>query len=260
MDGTQFATCARMRLSLRLLLGLSLVASATLGCATPAPLVRLTPKTADVIWVGGRASVQATNNNIRVGTAFEYQDGPMLAMRVEIENDTTARMEVGPEDFTFTDCLGEAIASCMPTLAAVDPEKVLASLDVAQSQEVAQSANDQALLGTLVILSAVGGHHHGAGVRTAVALDAMQSDAATHDSAQASFGMRRQIWSNQALRRNTLDPGQGTSGLVFLPIDLRAGYVWFNIRLPGTVFQFPFRQTVTQVHLQTTVNPPEHPY
>jgi|HubBroStandDraft_6_1064221.scaffolds.fasta_scaffold194590_2 hypothetical protein len=252
-----------MRLSLRLLIGPSLVASATLGCATPAPLVRLTPKTNDVIWVGGRASVQATTNNIRVGTAFEYQDGPMLAMRVEIENDTTARMEVGPEDFTFTDCLGEAIASCMPTLAAVDPEKVLASLDVAQSREVAQAANDQALLGTMVILSAVGevgGHRHGSGVRTAVALDAMQSDAATHDSAQASYGVRRQIWSNQALRRNTLDPGQGTSGLVFLPIDLRAGFVWFNVRLTGAVFQFPFRQMVTQVRLQTPVNPPERPY
>jgi len=243
-----------MRSSLRILLGLSLVASATLGCATPAPLVRLTPKATDVIWVGGRASVQATNNNIRAGTAFEYQDGPMLAMRVEIENDTTARMEVGPEDFTFTDCLGAAIASCVPTLAAIDPEKVLASLDVAQSREVAQSANDQALLGTLVILSAVGavgGHHHDAGLRTAVALDTMQGDAAAHDSAQASFGVQRQIWSNQALRRNTLDPGQGTSGLVFLPINLQAGYVWFNVRLAGAVFQFPFRQTVTQVQMPT---------
>ena len=75
----------------------------------------------------------------------------------------------------------------------------------------------------------------------------MQSNAAAHDSAQASFGERRQIWSNQALRRNTLDPGQGASGLVFLPIDLRAGYVWFNVRLAGAVFQFPFQQVVTQV-------------
>ncbi|HZL17526.1 MAG TPA: hypothetical protein VFG23_07260 [Polyangia bacterium] len=240
---------------------LSLLASATLGCATPAPLVRLNPKATDITWVGGRATVQATNNNIRVGTAFEYQDGPMLAMRVEIENDTTARIEVAPADFTFTDCLGEAIASCMPTLAAVDPEKVLASLDVAQSREVAESANDQALLGTLVILSAVGdvgAHHHGSGLRTAVALDAMQSDASTHDSAQASFGVRRQIWSNQALRRNTLDPGQGTSGLVFLPIDLRAGYVWFNVRLAGAVFQFPFQQVVTQI--QPPAPTPVRPY
>jgi hypothetical protein len=248
-----------MRLSPSTLLCLSLIAATSAGCATPAPLVRLTPKSADVVWIGGRASVQETNNNIRVGTAFEHQDGPMLALRVEIENDTTARMEVGPEDFTFTDCLGEAVTSCLPTLAAFDPEKVLANLDVARARDVADASNAQALLGTLVILSAVGdlGSRHSSGIRTAVAVDNLQGNAVAHDSAQASFGVQRQMWSDQALRRNTLDPGQGTSGLVFLPIDLRAGYVWFNVRLPGAVFQFPFKQVVTQI--LPTAGPPARP-
>ena len=37
------------------------IAALLFGCATPAPIYRLDPRAPDVIWVGGRASVQQEN-------------------------------------------------------------------------------------------------------------------------------------------------------------------------------------------------------
>jgi hypothetical protein len=236
------------------------LAIALVGCATPAPLVRLTPRATDVIWVGGRASVQQEEAGVRVASAFEHQDGRTLGVRVEIDNHTAARLEVGPGDITFTTCVDETIASCAPTLRVIDPEQVLAALDVAQSRGAADAASSQAFLGTMVLLSAVGdvasvagGHPHpSVGLNTLATANLMESDSATRDREQSTIAVQRQIWSNQALRRNTLDPGQGTGGLVYLPINLRAGYVWLHATVAGSVFHFRFEQIVTQATIPRT--------
>ena len=77
----------------------------------------------------------------------------------------------------------------------------------------------------------------------------MEGDAAAGNSAQASLAAQQQIWSDQALRRNTLFPGQGTSGLVYLPINYQARYVWLQITVAGRLFPFHFVQVVTRVEL-----------
>jgi len=232
---------------------LSMGGLVAVGCATPLPLVRLNPDAPDIVWVGGRASVQKETTGVRVAAAFEHQDGSNLALRVEIENRTTDRLEVSPQEMTYSTCSGLQLASCAPSQRVIDPEQVLTALDVAQSRGVADAANSQALNGTLVLLSAVGdvaSAAHGrptTGSGTLVAASAMESDAAARNSAQASIGVQQQIWSDQALRRNTLFPGQGTTGLVYLPINNQATYVWLQITVAGRLFPFHFAQASTPV-------------
>ncbi|HVV53149.1 MAG TPA: hypothetical protein VHO06_26060, partial [Polyangia bacterium] len=231
----------------------SLAIVALAGCATPAPLVRLNPDAADVIWVGGRASVQRMETGVRVAAAFEHQDGRALAVRVEVENGTGDRLEVDPRDITYAVCRTADARSCAPSRRVIDPEQVLAALDTAESRDAADAANSKAFLGTLVLLSAVGdvaaaaSGHPGRGGNTVLAAQAMDDHAAAVDSAQASIAVQRQLWSNQALRRNSLFPGQGTSGLVYLPINLQAGFVWLQVTAGGRTFPFHFLQTVTRV-------------
>jgi hypothetical protein len=225
----------------------------TVGCATPMPLVRLNPDARDVVWVGGRASVQQETTGVRVAAAFEHQDGSNLALRVEIENRTTDRLEVSPQEMTFAICSGLAPASCAPSQRVIDPEQILTALAAAQAQGVADAANSQAFYGTLVLLNAVGDVASAAHGRptngSLVAASAMEGDAAARDSAQASIAAQQQIWSDQALRRNTLFPGQGTSGLVYLPINYQARYVWLQITVAGRLFPFHFAEVVTSVAL-----------
>jgi len=234
-------------------LGLGLV-----GCATPAPIVRLNPDSANVFWVSGRPSVALDNAGVRVASAFEHQDGNNLALRVEILNQTPARLDIGPQDITYSVCRSQLTVSCTPSQHIIDPEQMLNDLDVAQSRTTAEAANTAALDGTLTILAAVGdvSAHHG-GDNTAVAVQNAQADAASYDSTQASIGFQQRLWSNKALRRNTLEPGQGTSGLVFIPINMQAGFVWLQVTIAGHVFPFHFAQTVQQVTLpapQTATN------
>jgi hypothetical protein len=192
---------------------------------------------------------------VRVGVAFDHQDGPNLGVRVEVENDTDHPFDLDPHALTFTPCAGTLAASCGPTRRVIDPEEVLAGLQVRSSREQADAANSQALLGTLVILSAVGdvasvasGHanrHTGEGTVASAAL--MQSDAAARDSSLASISVQQQIWSNEALRRTTLFPGRGTAGRIYVPIYLAANVVWIHVGAGGHTFSIPFRQQVTRL-------------
>jgi hypothetical protein len=224
------------------------------GCATPSPLVRLHPKSPDVVWVSGRATVIREDGGTRVAVAFEHQDGPNLGLHVEVENGTEGKLYVDPSEFTFTSCRTADLGSCDLTRRVVDPERVLLALDERQSRERADAANSQALLGTLVVLNAVGDvasvasgradHNTGQGTVATAAL--MQSDAAARNSQLSAISVQQSIWSNEALRRNTLFPGRGTAGRVYVPIDLNAQIVWLHVRTGGHVFSFQFQQVVTR--------------
>lgn len=181
-----------------------------------------------------------------------------MALRVEIENRTTDRLEVSPQEITFSVCSGLKVGSCAPSQRVIDPEQVLTALAVVQSRGAAEASNTQALYGTLVLLSAVGdvaSAAHGrpsTGSGTLVAASAMEGAAAAQNSAQASIAVQQQIWSDLALRRNSLFPGQGTSGLVYLPINYQARYIWLQITVAGRLFPFHFAQVVTPVAFPQT--------
>jgi hypothetical protein len=204
--------------------------------------------------VSGRASMVREEGGVRVAAAFEHQDGGALGLRVEVENGGGERLEVDPREFTFTRCQQIGTDTCGPTHRIINPEAVLAGLDERQSRERAQATNSQAFLGTLVILSAatdlatIGSGHADlrTGDGTVLAVDAMDQDAAVRNTSLASIAVQQQVWSNEALRRSSLFPGQGAGGRVFIPIDLNAQIVWLHVRTGGHVFSFPFRQTVTR--------------
>jgi hypothetical protein len=225
------------------------------GCATPSPIYRLEPLSNDVIWVNGRAALQQESGGIRVATAFEHQDGDRLGVRIEIQNGSDQRIEIGPQEIWYSACTGKAVESCTSSVRVVDPEQVLASLDEKESRDTAAAANSQAALGALVLLSAAvdvatiasGKADSSTGLLTATSAAAAADDAAQHNSELASISYQRQMWSNQALRRNSLLPGQGTSGDVFLPIFPSANYVWVQLRAGGQRFSFHFEQRVVQV-------------
>jgi len=117
---------------------LALIAStclAVVGCAMPAPIVRLEPRTpGNVVWVAGRAVQAKERAGVRVAAAFERQQGNGLGIRVEIENQTGAPIDVGPDGVTFMTCARVDNASCVGSWGVVDPEQVLAGLDEQQSR------------------------------------------------------------------------------------------------------------------------------
>ena len=176
-------------------LSLFTVAGASIGCATPGPIVTLAPANNAVVWVAGRASVSQEKTGVRVATAFEHQDGDTLGLRVEIENATEAPIELDPRNISFNFCESQHRETCAPAERAINPESVLTQLAQARSRNEADSVNDQALLGTLALLSlatdvvAIGSGNadrHTGQLTHALAND-MAVDEIRHDSRRASF-------------------------------------------------------------------------
>lgn len=240
----------------------TVIACAGGGCASPAPLVRLEPRSARAVtWVAGRAVLDGEKAGIRVATAFEQQQGELLGVRVEIQNASLSRIEVSPDDVVFLTCASASNESCGTPRTVVDPEDVLEELAASESRARADAANEQALYTGLVLLSAVGdvasiasGHADGNtgddAVRFAIRADGA---AARAEAAGSRLVSGRDLWSNHALRRSTLVSGAGASGLVFLPIRKDAQYVWLYVRAGGQTFPFAFKQRVRPVSSGTSV-------
>jgi hypothetical protein len=134
----------------------------------------------------------------------------------------------------------------------IDPERVIAAIDERHSVTVADHENRQARLGALMLLSvandvgkiASGRADGTTGLRAMSTANLMEGDAANTRGGLATLEAQRQVWSNEALRRNSLFPGQGTGGAVFFPIVPEARFVWVQMRVGTQRFAFHFQQTV----------------
>jgi hypothetical protein len=241
------------RLTLLLLFSGGVVSQ--LGCATPAPVVRLDPIAENVFWVSGRAGVAKEERDVRVAASFERQVGKTLSVRVEIENRTEHKLEIDPgEAFSFVSCKGSSATSCAPETFVIDPEEMIAGIDQAASREQAQATDDARASSALLFLSAatdtasLADPHGGtAPLRTQAAESNALDEVGAHDRAQAGIESQREMWSNAALRHSTLLPGAGVAGQVFIPADSGTGNVWLKIRVGNRTFPFHFRQVAQAV-------------
>jgi hypothetical protein len=233
----------------------AVVASSMLGCATPAPIVRLDPISNDVFWISGRAVVRQEDRGVRVAAAFQREAGKTLGVRVEIQNQTHRELDIDPaEAFSFISCKGTSESSCMKETFVIDPEEMLAGLDAKASRERAQAANDDGALGGLVLLGAVAdtaslANPHGgvAPLGTEGAVSVQQGTEMSHDRALGGIEAQRSMWSDEALRHSTLVPGASVGGQVFIPADNGVQHVWLRIRVGDRTFPFHFRMVAEDV-------------
>ena len=221
------------------------------GCATPAPVIRLAPRANDnVVWVSGRAAVTHEKQGLRVAAAFDRQDEHLLALRVEVDNFGAAPVEVDPDNMTYSTCTGTARATCRPADYVVDPLGKLFALDARRARERADAQNDRNAAAPFIFLGLVGDIDSlGSGGGSATQAMADESDAADarHDQIISRVEARKETWSNVALRRTTLFPGQVLVGTVYIPSDSRARRVWFQVEIGASRFPFCFEQSVTRL-------------
>src|SRR3954451_15945425 len=213
---------------------LAVVVASVLGCATPAPVVRLDPIANDVFWVSGRAAVKQEERGVRVAASFDRQVGTTLGVHVEIQNQTDRKLDIDPaQAFSFISCKGTGERSCANETFVIDPEEMIAGLDEKASRERAQAANDERALGGLVLLSAMtdtaslaapGGNV--APLRTEGALSVQQGTPGSHDRVSGGIESKRAVWSDEGLRHNPLLPGASVGVQVFIPADKGIQYVW----------------------------------
>lgn len=266
IPGTRVAVREKV-LNLTRCLGLALLSTASLllgaGCVMPAPVLRLTPQSRNVVWIGGTAVTSQQGKNIRAAVAFVREQDNLLSFRVEIESVSDRPILVDPSRFYYLTCAQRRqppTRVCNGSRYVVNPEQVLLDLDVANSRQAASAANAEAFFGAMFLLQATAGiagaasghGHGGAGVamgatRTAYALDSVQHERRRQVSA---YELDRANWSTAALRKSTLLLGDSVAGLVFLEKDPSVSEVSLQIRAGDDVLPFGFNQTAHQVRFE----------
>jgi hypothetical protein len=235
---------------------LAIVTTAILsGCATAQPVLRLSPLSENMLWIGGTAAIVKEASVARVAVAFARQQEELVSFRVEIENTANVPMIVSPTNFYYATCTRLADGKsrqCSPARWAVNPEKVLLDLDIARSRQKAGSMNDEALVAPLLFLDmatammglASGDHRTtsralGNAALASGALASIQSD---NQQQASAYELERANWETAALRKTTLLPGNRVAGLVFVARDMAANEVSLQIRLGDEILDFPFKQ------------------
>jgi hypothetical protein len=233
------------------------------GCMMPAPVLRLAPRTQEVVWIGGTAAQIQRGKNTRAAVAFVREQGDAIAFRVELENLSDQPIVVDPAHFYYVTCWQKGVPpsrSCGSSRYVKNPEQALLALDMAHSRDIASAANHEAFLGAMLLLevgAGVASATTGRGGGTTHALIAADGTADSlraveqrrHHQASA-YELERSNWSTAALRKNTLLPGNAVAGLVFIDKDPSASEVSLQIRSGDETLPFPFEQTAYQVRFR----------
>ena len=224
---------------------LIVTATTSSGCMTPEPVLRLTPLSERVLWIGGTAAIVKEGRAARVAVAFARQQGNLVSFRVEVENTASIPIIIGPSNFYYATCTRSADRSnrqCLPARWAVNPEKVLLDLDIARSRQIADGMNKGAVAAPLLFLdmaAAMTGSASRDHRTTSLALESIPAD----DARQASaYELERANWETAALRKTTLLPGNRVAGLVYVARDVAANEVSLQSQIGDEVLDFPFKQ------------------
>jgi hypothetical protein len=226
------------------------------GCATATPVVRLQPgDVEDVTWVSGRAVASQEEDDVHVAAAFETQNGKILAVRVEIVNDSNDKLDIDPSDMAYRTCRVGLSQGCGKYVQVINPERMLAQLDARRARAEADDSNEQAFLTPLLFVSAMGDVASVAtrratsttGLQTHAIASQMDASEARRDRIGSGASADKHEWANVALRRTTLRPGGAVAGHLYFPLKKNARFVWLEVRVGDRVFPFCFRQSVSPV-------------
>lgn len=257
-----------MKYSLTLFLApLLYLALSTSACVSPQKVIRVEPdEQENVFWYQGQAIAEKKQDSMVVRAAFSHANREYLIFDVEVFNEGSAPILVTPEVMTITNNAGSKRR-------AANPESILLSMDIKQSQQEANAKN-AAIAGGIILV--------GAAVAVAVSDDGdnnidTDGDGWVDDSYDArdvlvdavlpaiSFGLsfnqapilsspvselptseEAYFWKEVVLRRTTLRAGEHIRGLVAFPRLDETQSLTLEVPIEQEDFIFQFVQRVYQ--------------
>lgn len=235
------------------------------GC-TPS-FYHLRPASGDIAWIEGREVTRVEKNGVVLVASYEFEDPNHLVLDVEIKNRTAAPLLVDPNDFFYFpfESKGDTLRNkynhfYASTYRAADPEQKIeqATLDIKRQKQrlIASSILNGVLLAATIASDIHSSNRndrswvHRANNRYAHAqaynfiIQKQIADVHLQKARTEQLQHERGNWQEMALRKTTLPVGESVRGLLFLPKDSRASYLWLNYETPAdsTAMQVKFLQ------------------
>lgn len=239
------------RSTLFTLLGLALI---TLNaCFSPRPVVRVETIDEPERWNYGQAILKAEKDGIITTAAYAYADDDYLVFDVGVTNWQEERLLVEPAGIELT------VAPHDMRIPAVDPEAYMLSMEMDASRREANAKNAAVVAGvaavaavTAAVVTADGNNsnnnvndngNEGLDVVNIAPTVLIGSGAGTPPG-PGSIADDPWFWSDQTLRKTTLEKGQQVQGKVLFPRNDQVSDFQLLVPVDSFIFTFRFKQVL----------------
>lgn len=219
------------------------------GCAS-SKYLQLTPVTGDVAHVEGRMVTKAEVDSLVVVASFEREDMEYLAMDIEIKNKSSRPVRVDPVNFRYValtaseDTLRESHNPALVVArTAADPtaEGERVKSKVAREERRLKTAR---IINTVLLVATVASDISSSTRRQSV--ESRFQNRVAHNNAyqliqakrvidhgvfadrMQQYGFETYRWSELALQRTYIEPGESVRGFVYLPKANAAQFIRLN--------------------------------
>lgn len=238
------------------------------SCVVPQKVIRVQPdNNENVFWHQGQAIAEKKQDNIVVRSAFSHANREYLIFDIEVFNERTEPILVTPEVMSLAGDTG-------PARRALDPEKILLSMEIEDSRQRANATNAAIVGGVVLVGAAIAvavsdnddcvdnsdtgsdwdGDDYGTAevisdaVIPAVSLwlDFHQDPILSVPPSDLPATNEVFFWEETTLRRTTLRPGEHIRGLVAFPRLDETQTLNLEVPVETEEFLFLFTQKVFQ--------------
>lgn len=237
--------------TLILLSALSLVALS--ACFSPKPVVRIEPTDEPQKWNYGQAILEAEQDGITASAAYAYSDKDFWVFDVEVINWREKRILVDPAGMELT------VAPIDMRIPAIDPEVHMLDMEMDASRREANGKNAAVVAGVVAVAAVAAaiatsdnGNNNNEnnfdndGIDVVNVAPTLVVGTGGGTPPPAPIAVDPWFWTEQTLRKTTLEQGQKVRGKVLFPRNDQVRN--FNMLVPVEefIFTFGFKQVLHQ--------------
>lgn len=220
------------------------------ACFSPRPVVRVEPVNEPNKWNYGQAILEAEKNGIATNAAYAYSDDDYLVFDVEVTNWRDERILIEPSGIELT------FAANDMRIPAVDPEAHLLGMEMDDSRREANAKNAAVVAGvvavaavTAAVVSSTNDNNNTENNFNNDGLDVINVAPTLIVGAGAGappppgpIAVDPWFWSDQTLRKTTLEKGQQVRGKVLFPRNDQMRNFEMLVPVEELIFTFEFKQ------------------
>lgn len=221
------------------------------ACFSPKPVVRIEPTDEPQRWNYGQAILEAERDGITANAAYAYSDKDFWVFDVEVINWREERILVDPAGIELT------FAPIDMRIKAIDPEEQMLDMEMDASRREANAKNAAVVAGVVAVAAVTAAiatsdnnnnenNFDNNGVDVVNVAPTLVVGAGAGAPPPAPIAVDPWFWTEQTLRKTTLEKGQKVRGKVLFSRNDQVQNFDLLVPIEELIFTFGFKQVLHQ--------------